>query len=102
MADVSWMLNPQAMQYARLCKRLVKERAGINIRLSDPAFLAKVRGYSDELKFEPLSQGYKKLMSFSNLRENEAEYVIFGNKRYPKKKDGLSFKGVYRGRPRYD
>ena len=143
--DRSWMLNPQAIRYAKECVRLVQEELGIRLKLSHPDFVQMLHEYAELTASRELGDAYAQLISLagvgnvvrglSPIEKEEAkkttvvnlvtkkivgssepvyeqeeyevetmtqdEMVSCGGKLYSKYRDGLEFKGLYRGHPRY-
>ncbi|MGI1679797.1 MAG: hypothetical protein K6L75_13735 [Cellvibrionaceae bacterium] len=126
--DKSWMLNPQAIRYAKACIDVVKDELGIKLKLSHPEFLQMLHEYVDMTDSEELGMAYSKLISMAGpgtllkglepkVTENivtlpfqkqangeifsDEEMVKLNGKLYPKWRDGKELKGSYRGQPTY-
>ena len=143
--DRSWMLNPQAIRYAKECVRLVQEELGIRLKLSHPDFVQMLHEYAELTGSRELGDAYAQLIALAGVgnvvrglapiekeetkttkvvnlmtkkvvgasepvyerQEYEAgslskdEMVSCGGKLYAKYRDGLEFKGLYRGQPSY-
>ncbi len=126
--DKSWMLNPQAIRYAKSCIEIVKNELGIKLKLSHPEFLQMLHEYVDMTESRELGIAYSKLISMAGpgtvlkgLAPSETENIVplpiqkqangeqfssnemvkHNGKFYPKWRDGKELKGVYRGQPTY-
>lgn len=126
--DKSWMLNPQAIRYAKACIDVVKDELGVKLKLSHPEFLQMLHEYVDMTDSKELGMAYSKLVSMAgpgNLLKglepkgtenivtlpiqqqvnggffSEEEMVNHNGKLYPRFRDGKELKGLYRGQPTY-
>ncbi len=128
MADKSWMLNPKAIRHANECIRIIKEKKGVRLKLSQPDFLQQLHQYVEIIGSRKLGDSYAGLLSMAgvgnvlrNLEAEPAQAVVaqpmavgaetvaqfpdetvhVGGKDYPRYRNGREFKGLYRGIPRY-
>lgn len=129
MTDKSWMLKPQAIRYAKECIDLVKEELGIRLKLSHPEFVQLLHEYVELTGSQALGEAYSRLISMAgvgfvvqNLKPKESENVVqlpvkravgsdyqvddnetidYAGKSYAKYREGMEFRGVYRGQPFY-
>ncbi len=63
--DKSWMLNPQAIRYAKACIQVVKEELDIKLKLSHPEFLQMLHEYVDMTDSQELGLAYSRLISMA-------------------------------------
>jgi len=63
--DKSWMLNPQAIRYAKACIHVVKEELGVKLKLSHPEFLQMLHEYVDMTDSQELGISYSRLISMA-------------------------------------
>ncbi|MFL0800203.1 MAG: hypothetical protein K6L81_09915 [Agarilytica sp.] len=130
MADKSWMLNPKAIRQAKECIHLIKELAGVKLKLSHPDFVQQLHEFVESTGSAQLGEAYARLISmagvgfvvqnlkprydadseFAPMKQAVGDVVSMGDssatveysgKMYPKYRSGLEFKGVYRGQPMY-
>lgn len=131
MSDKSWMLNAKAIARAKQCINLVESELGIRLKLSNPDFLELLISYAELNESESLQQGLNSLAEFAPPElqdamknaikvqepdtltttptsapenfsiEGGSELVSYRGKSYPRYRDGLEFKGLYRGQPNY-
>ena len=127
MTDKSWMLSAGAIQKARECIQLIQGELGIKLKLSHPDFLSMIQDYVELTDSAELSEAYKDLAAFAGIEVQKAikttvipinpdkvmpqnnpaqpvqseEMVTYKGKHYPKYREGLTFKGLYRGQARY-
>lgn len=128
MDDKSWMLNPDAINQARMCINIIQEELGIKLKLSHPEFLNMINDYVDLTESVELAMAYKALLQFDGeekgrklkktivpIKEDmplvkakvtdaprqSEETVNYKGKTYPKYCEGKTFRGLYRGQARY-
>ena len=131
MADKSWMLNPKAIRHANECINLVKKYEGLRLKLSQPDFMQQLHIYVEKLEMAELGEHYSHLLAMAGVgnvlrnldsipaqsvvampvaagdgtaHDNGAtndESVYLNGHSYDRYRDGLEFKGLYRGSPRY-
>lgn len=128
MADKSWMLNPKTIRHANECIHLIKRLEGVRLKLSQPDFLSQLHYYVDTIRSSELGEAYAKMLSMAgvgnvmkSIESEPAQAVVaepiavgqnsplnlsdeviqFGDKSYPKFRNGRKFQGLYRGIPRY-
>ncbi|PCK08236.1 MAG: hypothetical protein COA42_10220 [Alteromonadaceae bacterium] len=118
MIDKSWMLNPQAIRYAKECIHLVRDELGVRLKLSHPDFLDMLHGYVVTKGSNSLKGAYGKLISMAGADAEYAsemasagvmgvttkdvnELVSVEGVMYPRYRKGQEFRGVVQGQPRY-
>lgn len=63
--DKSWMLNPQAIRYAKSCIHIVRDELGVKLKLSHPQFLQMLHEYVDMTDSQELGLAYSHLISMA-------------------------------------
>ena len=121
LSEASWLLKPQAIRQAKECIYLVQQKLDIRLKLSHPDFLYLLNEYAELTGSEELIVAVDKLISLADIKELKTsenlqdlkpdqelegiidinETVTYSGKTYPKYRNGLVFKGFYRGQPSY-
>ena len=65
MIDKSWILNPKAIQAAKLCIQLVDQELGVKLKLSHPNFLDLLYDYCELTDSEKLTKAFKVLIAMA-------------------------------------
>jgi len=110
MSDNSWLLKPEALKAARSCIRQIQQDLGVRLPLTHQHFLAMLIEYRDLCDSEALDLAVAQLIPHlpEHLRTTagltKQQITAKSTERdqgFPSKKDGLEFKGMYRGNPTY-
>lgn len=124
MADKSWMLNPKAIRHANSCIQIIRDCEGIRLKLSQPDFLSQLHAYVDKIDSRELGDTYANLLGMAgvgnvmqqlknpakmvvaqavgdNYAQTSEETVSYGEKQFPRYRNGREFKGLVGGVPRY-
>jgi len=67
MKDKSWMLNPKAIRQAKECINLVKELAGVKLKLSQPEFIQLLHEYVESTGSRELGEAYARLIAMAGV-----------------------------------
>lgn len=131
MTDRNWLLNPTAVHAAKACIAIIQDELGIKLKLSHPQFLEMIQEYVELTESDKLQEAYIPLATMAGIDtkkaqilkaqnkvvdipvvhkqavsapvvEEQYETVTYNGKLYRRySEDGLEFKGLYRGQPRY-
>ena len=131
MIDKNWLLNPTAIHAAKDCIHIIQTELDIRLKLSHPQFLEMIQQYIELTESENLQNAYLPLAELAGIHRHKArildnshkkvvdmpsshkpvtprnenpptdETVSYHGKLYQRYQDGLEFKGLYRGQPRY-
>lgn len=130
MTDKSWLLNPSAIRAAKACIEVTQQELGVKLKLSHPQFLEMLGEYVDLTESDSLKQAYAELAVFAGIQvsmepaatkvvempithtaapqtstpaptASTDEMVQYKGKSYRRFENGMEFKGLYRGQPRY-
>ncbi len=63
--DKSWLLNPKAIQAAKVCIQLVDQELGVKLKLSHPEFLDLLYDYCELTDSDHLTRAFKVLVSMA-------------------------------------
>ncbi|CAA0122257.1 Uncharacterised protein [BD1-7 clade bacterium] len=126
MTDKSWLLNHAAIKAAKTCILLTQSELGVKLTLSHPEFFELLTSYVELTDNEALRQAFDELAKYADSGaksatepapqapviakapepqiandDSDSETIIYKGKAYQRWNDGLEFKGLYRGQPRY-
>jgi len=109
MSDNSWLLKPEALKAARTCIKQIQKDLGVKLPLTHPQFLEMLIEYRELCDSPALNQALSQLIphlpthlrTTAGLSKSDNNKYSSDSGNYPKYKDGLEFKGVYRGSPTY-
>ncbi|CAA0091027.1 Uncharacterised protein [BD1-7 clade bacterium] len=120
MTDKSWLLNHAAIKAAKTCILLTQSELGVKLTLSHPDFFELLTSYVELTDNDALRQAFDELAKYADSSARSAaepiakapepqianndsgsETIIYKGKAYQRWNEGLEFKGLYRGQPRY-
>jgi hypothetical protein len=76
MSDKSWMLNPQAIRYAKECIFIVKNTLEIKLKLSHPNFIEMLVEYAELTDSNELQSSLGSLMEMAGPNYGENIYPL--------------------------
>ncbi len=126
MNDKSWMLNPQAIRYAKVCIQIIKDRLNIKLKLSQADFFQQLEECGNKIRSFELIAAHHQLMAIAeasgievinsdanvvpifNRNANRAPRAVDSvvtktkeDKTFPNWSQTKAARGVYRGQPTY-